>query len=88
MVEIIKKKFDQDLFLNLWCNPLGYFAKMNSTLGYVVPLAMFFFYKIKVRATDGQLDRKGGKAGGAFVGKYIFFCTSADCQCHKEVEQQ
>ena len=41
MVEIIKKKFDQDLFLNLWCNPLGYFAKMNSTLGSVVPLAMF-----------------------------------------------
>ena len=43
MVEIIKKKFDQDLFLNLWCNPLGYFAKMNSTLGSVVPLAMFYF---------------------------------------------
>ena len=41
MVEIMKKKFDQDLFLNLWCNPLGYFAKMNSTLGSVVPLAMF-----------------------------------------------
>ena len=43
MVEIIKKKFDQDLFLNLWCNPLGYFAKMNSTLGSVVPLAMFTY---------------------------------------------
>ena len=41
MVEIMKKKFDQDLFLNLWCDPLGYFAKMNSTLGSVVPLAMF-----------------------------------------------
>ena len=37
MVEIMKKKYDQDLFLNL-----GYFAiKMNSTLGSVVPLAMF-----------------------------------------------
>ena len=41
MVEIMKKKFDQDLFLNLWCDPLGYFAKMNSTLGSDVPLAMF-----------------------------------------------
>ena len=45
MVEIMKKKFDQDLFLNLWCDPLGYFAKMNSTLGSVVPLAMFPPYK-------------------------------------------
>ena len=41
MVEIMKKKFDQDLFLNLWCDSLGNFAKMNSTLGSVVPLAMF-----------------------------------------------
>ena len=27
MVEIMKKKYDQDLFLNLWCDPLGYFAE-------------------------------------------------------------
>ena len=40
-VEILDMKFDQDLCLNLWCDPLGYFAKMNSTLGSVVPLAMF-----------------------------------------------
>ena len=26
----------------LACNPIGYFGKMNSTLGSVVPLAMFF----------------------------------------------
>ena len=25
----------------LACNPIGYFGKMNSTLGSVVPLAMF-----------------------------------------------
>ena len=24
-------------------NPIGYFGKMNSTLGSVVPLAMFYF---------------------------------------------
>ena len=30
-------KFDQDLCLNLQCD----FGKMNSTLGSVVPLAMF-----------------------------------------------
>ena len=38
----MKKKFDQDLFLNLWCDPLGYFAEMNSTPGSVVPLPIFF----------------------------------------------
>ena len=53
MVEIIKKKFDQDLFLNLWCNPLGYFAKMNSTLGSVVPLAMF-----TILHGEGEVDIK------------------------------
>ena len=41
VVEIMKQKFDQDLCLNLWYDPLGYFGKMNSTLGSVVPLAMF-----------------------------------------------
>ena len=41
VVNIMKQKFDQDLCLNLWYDPLGYFGKMNSTLGSVVPLAMF-----------------------------------------------
>ena len=40
-VQILKMKFDQDLCLNLWYDPIGYFGKMNSTLGSVVPLAMF-----------------------------------------------
>ena len=44
MVEIMTKKFDKDFCLNLGCEPLGYFAKMNSTLGSVVPLAMFILY--------------------------------------------
>ena len=26
-------------------NPIGYFGKMNSTLGSVVPLAMFSYYQ-------------------------------------------
>ena len=43
LVEILKMKFDQDLCLNLWYDPIGYFGKMNSTLGSVVPLAMFIF---------------------------------------------
>ena len=41
LVEILKMKFVQDLCLNLWYDPIGYFGKMNSTLGSVVPLAMF-----------------------------------------------
>ena len=41
LVEILKMKLDQDLCLNLLYDPLGYFGKMNSTLGSVVPLAMF-----------------------------------------------
>ena len=36
-VKILKMKFDQDLCLNLQYD----FGKMNSTLGSVVPLAMF-----------------------------------------------
>ena len=36
-------KFEQDLCLNLWYDPLGYFGRMNSTLGSVVPLAMFCY---------------------------------------------
>ena len=41
LVEILKMKFDQDLCLKLWYDPIGYFGKLNSTLGSVVPLAMF-----------------------------------------------
>ena len=44
LVEILKMKFDQDLYLNLWYDSIGYFGKMNSTLGSVVPLAMFLLY--------------------------------------------
>ena len=43
LVEILKMKFDQDLGLNLWYDPIGYFGKMNSALGSVVPLAMFIY---------------------------------------------
>ena len=39
--DILKLKFDQYLCLNLWYYPKGYFGKMNSTLGSVVPLAIF-----------------------------------------------
>ena len=39
-VKILKMKFDQDLCLNLQYD----FGKMNSTLGSVVPLAMFIDY--------------------------------------------
>ena len=39
-VKILKMKFDQDLCLNSQYD----FRKMNSTLGSVVPLAMFSFY--------------------------------------------
>jgi len=45
LVEILKMKFEQDLCLNLWYDPIGYFGKMNSTLGSVVPLAMFRLYR-------------------------------------------
>ena len=44
LVEILKMKFEQDLCLNLWYDPIGYFGKMNSTLGSVVPLAMFNYH--------------------------------------------
>ena len=37
LVEILKMKFYQDLLKNLWYD----FGKQNSTLGTVVPLAMF-----------------------------------------------
>ena len=36
-------KFDQDLCLNLYMTYSGYFGKLNSTLGSIVPLAMFSF---------------------------------------------
>ena len=48
-VQILKMKFDQNLCLNLWYDPIGYFGKMNSTLGSVVPLAMFILY---IKAVD------------------------------------
>ena len=37
----------------LACNPIGYFGKMNSTLGSVVPLAMFLIMTpIKIKMTS------------------------------------
>ena len=42
----LKMKFDHDLRLNLWYDPIGYFGKTNSTLGSVVPLAMFSYFTI------------------------------------------
>ena len=63
----MKKKFDQDLFLNLWCDPLGYFAKMNSTLGSVVPLAMF----LMTRSVFGDDDYFNGKV-------FFFFSLGAN----------
>ena len=42
LVEILKMKFDQGMCLNLWyVLNLSYFGKLNSTLGSVVPFAMF-----------------------------------------------
>ena len=41
LVKILNMKFDQDLCLNLWYEPTGCFGKLNSTVGSVVPLAMF-----------------------------------------------
>ena len=54
LVEILKMKFDQDLCLNLWYDPIGYFGKMNSTLGSVVPLAMFLRQPIKGQSLNCQ----------------------------------
>ena len=48
----MKKKFDQDFCLNLWYDPLGYFGKMNSTLGSVVSLAMFLVLLFSRRGRD------------------------------------
>ena len=43
LFEILEMKFDQDLCLNLYMTYSGYFGKLNSTLGSVVPLAMYSF---------------------------------------------
>ena len=48
----LKMKFEQDFCLNLWYDPISYFGKMNSTLGSVVPLAMFHYWK-----WEGQPNR-------------------------------
>ena len=57
VVEIMKQKFDQDLCLNLWYDPLGYFGKMNSTLGSVVPLAMFYNISYIIGVNESQSER-------------------------------
>ena len=47
----LKMKFEQDFCLNLWYDPISYFGKMNSTLGSVVPLAMFYVH-VEVRSEE------------------------------------
>ena len=71
-VKILKMKFDQDLCLNLQYD----FGKMNSTLGSVVPLAMFWkwdqscnFRQFSIWSSD------------ALVGEY----SSVDLSWHQEV---
>ena len=46
LVEILKMKFDQDLCLNLWYDPIGYFGKMNSTLGSVCAFGNVYLWKV------------------------------------------
>jgi len=59
LVKILKMKFDQDFCLNLWYDPILYFGKMNSTLGSVVPLAMFYLKKIgKLKMTLTPTTKK------------------------------
>ena len=43
-------------------NPIGYFGKMNSTLGSVVPLAMFSLISLDTRSLLGN-----GFIGGRFA---------------------
>ena len=62
--------FDQDLCLNLWYDPIGYFGKMNSTLGSVVPLAMFviaigtvLLKCLEIKFSGTRLQRESGPRG-------------------------
>ena len=53
-------KCDQDLCLNSWYDPKSYFGKQNSTLGSVVPLAMFYCDMTKEwwgQLSEFELDR-------------------------------
>ena len=58
-------KFDQDLCLNLWYDPIAYFDKLNSTLGSVVPLAMSFIFFQEQQFFSGNCP-KGKLPRGAF----------------------
>ena len=49
LVKILKMKFNQVLCLNLWHDPLGYFGQLKSTLGSVLPLAMFKLWRSNSR---------------------------------------
>ena len=64
-------KFDQDLCLNLWYDPIGYFGKMNSTLGSVVPLAMFLLVDEDSRFPFCVLDICHLSFGYVTVGYYM-----------------
>ena len=73
-------KFDQDLCLNLQYD----FGKMNSTLGSVVPLAMFFYQKKRFFLVQKDWPflcilkmQNGYERGGATVnGKCLNFFNS------------
>ena len=65
LVENLKMKFDQDLCLNLWYDPIAYFDKLNSTLGSVVPLAMSFIFFQEQQFFSGNCP-KGKLPRGAF----------------------
>ena len=65
----MKKKFDQDFCLNLWYDPLGYFRKMNSTLGSVVSLAMFL---LSEHLKNGFLHCLYGVDGDILLHPYCF----------------
>ena len=63
-------KFDQDLCLILKYDPIGYFGKMNSTRGSVVPLAMFVFVFVFGSAKHfyGKVDSKRVPVEIGFLG--------------------
>ena len=44
-MEILRIRFDQDLCKNINMTKKSYFGKQNSTLGSVVPFAMFVFIR-------------------------------------------
>ena len=93
VVEIMKQKFDQDLCLNLWYDPLSYFDKLNSTFGTVVPLATFvmsswlFLHWMPYNQFHWSLRSRHdlGVHKFQFHALYLGLCTSIDCCLHVEI---